>query len=215
MLSTVSDRILILDFGSQSTQLIARRIRECGVFSQIVDAEVSEETIRQVNPRGIILSGGPESVTTGVLKAPACVFTLGVPVLGICYGMQTMSAQLGGEVILSDKQEFGHRECVVSSFDGLFEHCDVSQGEPRLDVWMSHGDKVTHLPKGFKRMASSKNCSIAAIANDKNKKYGLQFHPEVTHTEKGSAILEAYIKDIWLERWGRILIMIWRPAKGE
>ncbi len=193
MLSTVSDRILILDFGSQYTQLIARRIRECGVFSEIVDAEVNEETIRQFNPRGIILSGGPESVTTDVLKAPDCVFTLGIPVLGICYGMQTMSAQLGGEVILSDKQEFGHRECVVSSFDGLFKHCDVSQDEPRLDVWMSHGDKVKTPPPGFQITATTDSTPVAAMENHEKQFYGLQFHPEVTHTNSGKNILRHFV----------------------
>ena len=187
-----SEKILILDFGSQYTQLIARRVREIGVFSEIVSHQISYKEILKINPKGIILSGGPESVYTKKnLKIDNKILESDIPILGICYGMQLIAQHFKGKVKTSKKSEFGNTS--IKLYQGKILKKVLKKN---LNVWMSHGDKVTHLPKGFKRMASSKNCSIAAIANDKNKKYGLQFHPEVTHTEKGSAILEAYIKDI-------------------
>ena len=155
-----SQKILILDFGSQYTQLIARRVREIGVFSEIRPWDISEEDIKEFNPNGIILSGGPESVTEGATapRAPDCVFSMGLPVLGICYGMQTMATQLGGKVERSDVREFGYAQIKVENpsqlLAGAKDHSG-EQGEALLDVWMSHGDKVTAIPKGFELMAST------------------------------------------------------------
>lgn len=191
-----SSRILILDFGSQYTQLIARRIREIGVFCELYPFDMSEEAIREFNPQGIILSGGPESVTEATTpRASNVVFELGVPVLGICYGMQTMAAQLGGEVSTSTEREFGYaqvrHEGKSELFDGIEDHADET-GEGLLDVWMSHGDKVTALPDGFSQIGSSANAPFAAMANESKKFYGVQFHPEVTHTRQGGRILERF-----------------------
>jgi len=194
-----AQKILILDFGSQYTQLIARRVREIGVFCEIRAFDISDEDVKSFAPKGIILSGGPESVTgDDTPRAPAIVFEMNIPVLGICYGMQTMADQLGGSVSTSEEREFGYAEVAVEAEGQLLAGFSdrVSQGENLLDVWMSHGDKVTKLPDGFGLMASTPSCPIAAIANDDKKFYGIQFHPEVTHTIKGQEILERFVRTI-------------------
>ncbi len=195
-----SQKILIIDFGSQYTQLIARRVREAGVYSELFNCDTSEEDIRNFNPSGIILSGGPESVNSeDTLTAPQCVFELGVPVLGICYGMQTMAKQLGGEVEASDEREFGYAQVRARGHSELLEGIQDSENEEGhglLDVWMSHGDKVVELPVGFTVMASSDNAPLAGMANEELGFYGLQFHPEVTHTKQGQAILKRFVKNI-------------------
>ena len=199
-----SQKILILDFGSQYTQLIARRIREIGVFSEIRAWDISEEEIREFNPRGIILSGGPESVTGGAEapRAPDCVFTMGLPVLGICYGMQTMAGQLGGRVESSAVHEFGYAQIKVESANTLLQDIKDhigTDGESLLDVWMSHGDKVTAMPEGFELMASTPSCPIAGMVNEEKKLYGIQFHPEVTHTLQGERMFQHFrTADLWL-----------------
>jgi GMP synthase (glutamine-hydrolysing) len=193
-------RVLILDFGSQYTQLIARRVRECQVYSEIYAWDVDEQHIRDFKPSAIILSGGPESVTAlNGVKAPDCVFDLGVPVLGICYGMQTMAAQLGGEVEPSTKREFGYAEIRARGHSDLLKDIqdrNNDEGHGLLDVWMSHGDHVIALPDGFKVIASSENAPIAGMADERRHFYGLQFHPEVTHTPQGMAILQRFVHDI-------------------
>ena len=193
-------KILILDFGSQYTQLIARRVREIGVYSELHSCDMTEEEIMAFNPKGIILSGGPESVTgEGTPRAPDCVFHLGVPVLGICYGMHTMAEQLGGEVQPSSQREFGYAEVVVKAACALshgIEDAVTEAGEQRLDVWMSHGDKVTTLPDGFAVTGASENAPIAMMSDEARKFFGIQFHPEVTHTPQGARLLERFIKDI-------------------
>lgn len=196
-----SQRILILDFGSQYTQLIARRVREIGVFSEIRPWDISEQDIKQFNPNGIILSGGPESVTEGATapSAPDCVFTMGLPVLGICYGMQTMASQLGGKVESSDVREFGYAQIKVeNTCDLLADAKDKTndQGDALLDVWMSHGDKVTAIPEGFQVMASTPSCPIAGMFDAAKNFYAIQFHPEVTHTLQGEAIFQHFVKNI-------------------
>lgn len=193
-------RILILDFGSQYTQLIARRVRELGVYCELHPWDMSEEDLRAFAPRGIILAGGPESVhEEGSPRAPQAVFDLGVPLFGICYGMQTMSEQLGGKVQGSDVREFGYArvDLVGKSklFDGIEDHMD-SDGVFGLDVWMSHGDKVTDIPEGFHIIASTPSCPIAAIGDEARRYYGVQFHPEVTHTKQGGRILSRFLLDI-------------------
>ena len=193
-------RILILDFGSQYTQLIARRVRELGVYCELHPFDISDEDIREFNPRGIILAGGPESVhAEGSPRAPQAVFDLGVPLFGICYGMQTMSEQLGGKVQGSDEREFGYArvDLVGKSrlFDGIEDHMD-DDGVFGLDVWMSHGDKVTTLPEGFHILASTPSCPIAAMGDDDRRYYGVQFHPEVTHTRQGGRILSRFLLEI-------------------
>ena len=193
-------RILILDFGSQYTQLIARRVREIGVYCELHPFDMSDEDIRAFNPRGIILAGGPESVhAEGSPRAPQAVFDLGVPLFGICYGMQTMSEQLGGKVQGSDEREFGYArvDLVGKSklFDGIEDHMD-DDGVFGLDVWMSHGDKVTDLPEGFHILASTPSCAIAAMGDDDRRYYGVQFHPEVTHTRQGGRILSRFLLEI-------------------
>jgi len=196
-----SQKILILDFGSQYTQLIARRIREIGVFSEIRPWDISEDDIRDFNPQGIVLSGGPESVTGGATapRAPDCVFTMGLPVLGICYGMQTMAAQLGGRVENSDVREFGYAQIKVECENTLMldikDHVGHS-GESLLDVWMSHGDKVVAMPDGFQLMASTPSCPIAGMVNEEKQLYGIQFHPEVTHTLQGERMVKHFALDI-------------------
>jgi GMP synthase (glutamine-hydrolysing) len=192
-----AQRILILDFGSQYTQLIARRIREIGVFSEIRAFDMSEEEIKHYQPAGIILAGGPESVTAGASpRAPECVFNLGVPVLGICYGMQTMAEQLGGKVQSSSVREFGYAQVQVHGQSELLadikDHLGA-QGESLLDVWMSHGDKVVTLPTGFEVMASTPSCAIAGMQHPQKHLYGVQFHPEVTHTLQGKRIFEHFV----------------------
>lgn len=193
-------RVLILDFGSQYTQLIARRVREIGVYCELHPWDMGEDDIRAFAPRGIILSGGPESVhESDSPRASQVVFELGVPVLGICYGMQTMAEQLGGQVQSSAVREFGYaRVDIVGKghlLDGIEDHIDAD-GVLALDVWMSHGDKVTELPEGFHLLASTPNCPIAAMADDSRRFFGVQFHPEVTHTKQGGRILSRFILDI-------------------
>ena len=194
------DRLLILDFGSQYTQLIARRIREVGVYCEIMPWDTDETDIRAFAPSGIILSGGPESVTaTDSPRAPDIVFTLGVPLLGICYGMQTMAAQLGGGVEGSDTSEFGYAQIRRTSKNGLFaDFADEtdSSGRQLLDVWMSHGDKVSQLPPDFERIAETDSCPIAGMAHVDKPWFGIQFHPEVTHTAQGDNIFMHFVKQI-------------------
>ncbi|MEO8677193.1 MAG: glutamine-hydrolyzing GMP synthase [Casimicrobiaceae bacterium] len=193
-------KILILDFGAQYTQLIARRLRETHVYCEIQPYDVDAEAIRAFAPKGIILSGGPESVTEGhTPRVPDIVWTLGVPVLGICYGMQAMAAQLGGGVEAGGIREFGYAEVRARGhtalLDGLQDRANA-EGHGLLDVWMSHGDKVAALPPGFKLMGSSASCAIAAMADEARRFYAVQFHPEVTHTKQGAAILARFAHDI-------------------
>ena len=194
------DRILILDFGSQVTQLIARRIREAGVYCELHPYDVDAEFVRSFNPRGIILSGSHASVTEEeTARAPQVVFELGVPVMGICYGMQTMAAQLGGAVEPGKVREFGFAEVRARGHSKLLEGIQDRagpNGEGFLEVWMSHGDKVTELPPGFKVIASNDACPIAGMADEKRRFYAVQFHPEVTHTRQGRAIYTRFVHEI-------------------
>ncbi len=195
-----SDRILILDFGSQYTQLIARRVREAGVYCEIHHTGMSDDEITAFQPKGIILSGGPESVTADdTLVAPDVVFKLGVPVLGICYGMQTMAAQLGGKVSNAEHHEYGYAQVRARNHSKLLtdieDHVD-EHGRAYLDVWMSHGDRVDELPPGFVCIASTDNAPLAGIADESRGFYGLQFHPEVTHTKQGERILSRFVHEI-------------------
>jgi len=196
----VRDKILILDFGAQYSQLIARRVREAKVYCELHPFDVSADFVRSFAPRGVILSGGPASVYEDATpKAPDAVFKLGVPVLGICYGMQTMAEQLGGQVENSKVREFGYAEVRARGHSKLLEGIqDRINGEKHglLDVWMSHGDKVTALPAGFKVIASNESTPIAAMADESRGFYGVQFHPEVTHTRQGGAILERFVHRI-------------------
>ena len=193
-------KILILDFGSQYTQLIARRVREANVYCDLHSWDVDDAFIRDFKPAGIILSGGPNSVYEDETpKATQAVFELGVPVLGICYGMQTMAAQLGGKVESSTHREFGYAEVRARGHSALFrdiEDRSNDEGHGLLDVWMSHGDKVTELPQGFKVIASNASTPIAAMADEDRRFYAMQFHPEVTHTLQGKAILSRFVHDI-------------------
>ncbi|GLR72966.1 glutamine-hydrolyzing GMP synthase [Agaribacter marinus] len=195
-----SQKILILDFGSQYTQLIARRVREIGVYCELWAWDVSEEDIRNFAPDGIILSGGPESVTeAGSPRAPQYVFNAGVPVLGICYGMQTMAHQLGGAVQGSDLREFGYAQVELLNATELFDKIEDeigANGNALLDVWMSHGDKVAAIPEGFETIAKTSNCPHAAMVNLDKQFYGVQFHPEVTHTKQGLRVLEHFVINI-------------------
>ncbi|MCP5150497.1 MAG: glutamine-hydrolyzing GMP synthase [Ectothiorhodospiraceae bacterium] len=195
-----AERIVILDFGSQLTQLIARRVREADVYSEILPYDVDPERLRALAPRGIILSGGPESVVESAhVRAPDVVFELGVPVLGICYGMQTMAAQLGGEVETSGHREFGYARVRVEDPAGLLDDIDdhsAADGAALLDVWMSHGDRVTALPPGFVSLASTDGAPIAGMAAAERRLWGVQFHPEVTHTRQGARILRRFVRDI-------------------
>ncbi|MEP7099023.1 MAG: glutamine-hydrolyzing GMP synthase [Burkholderiales bacterium] len=194
------DKILILDFGSQVTQLIARRVREAHVFCEIHPNDVSDAFIREFAPKGIILSGSHASTyEEHELRAPQAVWDLGVPVLGICYGMFTMAVQQGGQVEASDHREFGYAEVRAHGHTKLLEGIEdfaTSEGHGMLKVWMSHGDKVTALPPGFKLMASTPSCPIAGMADEARGYYGVQFHPEVTHTEKGRELLNRFVLDI-------------------
>jgi len=195
-----SDRVLILDFGAQYTQLIARRVRELGVYSEIYACDVDAEQIKRFAPKAVILSGGPESVyDVKGLEAPPEVFSLGVPVLGICYGMQAMAAQLGGQVESSSHREFGAAQVRPTAdsrlLDGLEDNRDA-QGRRVLDVWMSHGDHVVAVPPGFKVIGSSDNAPLAAMADESRRFYGLQFHPEVTHSLQGTEILRRFVREI-------------------
>ncbi|MDC4168882.1 glutamine-hydrolyzing GMP synthase [Photobacterium damselae] len=193
-------RILILDFGSQYTQLIARRIREIGVYCELWSWDVDEADIRDFNPNGIILSGGPESVTeAGSPRAPQYVFEAGVPVFGVCYGMQTMAEQLGGKVAGSSEREFGYAQVKIVEPTDLFKNIEdaiAEDGTPLLDVWMSHGDKVVEIPADFTKVAETSTCPYAAMANDEKRFYGVQFHPEVTHTRQGMRIIENFVLNV-------------------
>ena len=204
-------RILILDFGSQYTQLVARRVRELGVYCELWAWDVTEEQIRQFNPNGIILSGGPESTTEeNSPRAPEYVFTAGVPVLGVCYGMQTMAMQLGAKVQGSSEREFGFAQVDIKTDSALVKDIQDTlnaAGQPQLDVWMSHGDKVTAIPDDFVTVASTETCPFAIMANEEKRFYGVQFHPEVTHTRQGMALLQRFIIDICQCE------ALWTPAK--
>ncbi|RUM92330.1 MAG: GMP synthase (glutamine-hydrolyzing) [Thiomicrospira sp.] len=193
-------RILILDFGSQYTQLIARRIREIGVYCEVEPWDIDVEDIVKFGARGIILSGGPETVTgNDAPVAPAEVFELGVPVLGICYGMQTMAEQLGGKVINATEHEYGYAQVRAHGHTKLLKDIEdhvTPEGYGMLDVWMSHGDRVDAMPEGFKLMASTGNCPIAGMANEEKDFYGIQFHPEVTHTTQGQRMIERFVVDL-------------------
>ncbi|HKK02337.1 MAG TPA: glutamine-hydrolyzing GMP synthase [Gammaproteobacteria bacterium] len=195
-----AQRILILDFGSQYTQLIARRVREAGVYSEVRAWDCPADEIRAFAPAGIVLSGGPESVT--IEEGPrvsSAVFDLGVPVLGICYGMQTMAAQLGGEVAGSEQREYGYARVRVTGASSLLDDIEDHAGDDgaaELDVWMSHGDRVESLPPGFIAIAGTDSAPLAGMADDGRRFYGLQFHPEVTHTRQGTRIVSRFVHDI-------------------
>jgi GMP synthase (glutamine-hydrolysing) len=193
-------RILVLDFGAQYTQLIARRVRESGVYCEIHPWDMSDADVRAYGARGVILSGGPESVTDAKPpRAPQSVFEAGVPVLGICYGMQTMAQQLGGRVTPSDHREFGYAQVTVTApcrlFEGLRDHSDAA-GRAVLDVWMSHGDRVDSLPPGFTAVAGTPSAPLAAMADEARGFYAVQFHPEVTHTLQGTRLIERFVREI-------------------
>ncbi|MBI3156841.1 MAG: glutamine-hydrolyzing GMP synthase [Burkholderiales bacterium] len=191
------DKILILDFGSQVTQLIARRVREAHVYCEIHPSDVTDEFVRSFAPRGIILSGSHASTYEDqALRAPQAVWDLGVPVLGICYGMFAMTVQLGGQVEASMQREFGYAEVRARGHTRLLDGIEdfrTAEGHGMLEVWMSHGDKVTALPPGFVLMASTPSCPIAGIADESRGYYGVQFHPEVTHTLQGRAMIERFV----------------------
>lgn len=193
-------RLLIIDFGSQYTQLIARRVREIGVYSEVRAFDISIAEISAFAPKGIILSGGPESVTgEDAPAAPEGIFDLGIPVLGICYGMQTMASQLGGKVDQSNLREFGYAKIAVNDGGSLLGdlHDSVNaDGVSCLDVWMSHGDKVSAMPEGFSLMAYTPSCPIAGMQNEAKQLYGIQFHPEVTHSVQGGEILRRFVVQI-------------------
>ena len=195
-----ADRILILDFGSQYTQLIARRVRELGVYCEIHPWDAGDADVRAFAPKGIILSGGPESVTQrNAPAAPAAVFELGVPVLGICYGMQTMAAQLGGRVEPGAVHEFGYAEVRARNHSALLRGIEDrvnADGHGLLDVWMSHGDRVVELPPGFVAIASTPDLPIGGMADETRRFYALQFHPEVTHTTQGARLYARFLHEI-------------------
>ena len=195
-----ADRILILDFGSQYTQLIARRVRELGVYCEILPWDLNDAEVRGFGARGVILSGGPESVTErSAPQAPAAVWALGVPVLGICYGMQTMAAQLGGRVEPGAVKEFGYAQVRARGHSALLRDIEDrvnAEGHGLLDVWMSHGDRVVELPPGFKLIAATDEVPIAGMADEVRGWYALQFHPEVTHTPQGGRIYARFVHEI-------------------
>jgi len=201
-------KILILDFGSQFTQLIARRVREIGTFSEVYPHDVSEKFIRDYNAAGVILSGGPNSVVkaNGMPRVPPSIFELGVPVFAICYGMQAMAEQLGGKVEVGSMREFGYAELRTHSqtmlLEGIVDFLTYDS-HSILKVWMSHGDRVSYLPPGFKLIASTQDCPIAGMEDEKRNFYAVQFHPEVTHTTQGKAILNRFVTDICgcIPRW--------------
>jgi GMP synthase (glutamine-hydrolysing) len=206
-----ASRILILDFGAQYTQLIARRVREIGVYCEIHPFDMSEADVQAFNPRGIILAGGPESVhELGSPRAPQCVFTMGLPILGICYGMQTMAEQLGGKVEPSTVREFGYAQVKAHGDAELLrdirDHIDHADGSSLLDVWMSHGDKVVAMPPQFELMASTPSCAIAGMYEPNKKFFGVQFHPEVTHTLQGQRLIENFVLNICASD------ALWTPA---
>src|SRR5690606_25057953 len=191
----MTDSVLILDFGSQVTQLIARRVREAGVYCEVVPVNKAEEGLARLQPKAILLSGGPSSVyEEGTPAAPPIVFESGLPVLGICYGEQTMVAELGGRVSPATHREFGRAEIEVIEDCALFE--GVWSKGTRDQVWMSHGDRVEELPPGFKVVAVSANAPFAAIADEQRRFYGVQFHPEVVHTPRGAAILANFARKV-------------------
>ena len=195
-----AQKILIIDFGSQYTQLIARRVREAGVYCEIHHFDMPEADFRDFNPQGIILSGGPESAHVEVSpRVPMFMLQAGIPVLGICYGMQTMAQQLGGEVTGPEKSEFGHARVAIRAasplLDGL-DHGELSEDGLLHHVWMSHGDKVSRLPEGFTLIAATDSAPIAAMADLERKLYGVQFHPEVTHTKAGQQMIEHFVHGI-------------------
>lgn len=194
------EKILVLDFGSQYTQLIARRIREAGVFSEIHPYDIDDEEVRRLSPRGVILSGGPETVTTAdTPRVPQSIFELAVPVLGICYGMQAMASQLGGEVESADHREYGYAQVRARGHSKLLKDIEDNrspEGYGLLDVWMSHGDRVSALPAGFSVIAETDNAPLAGMADESRSYYGLQFHPEVTHTRQGDRIISRFVHDI-------------------
>ncbi|WP_091638938.1 glutamine-hydrolyzing GMP synthase [Aquisalimonas asiatica] len=195
-----AERILILDFGSQYTQLIARRVREAGVYCEIYACDCDPAAITAFAPNGVILSGGPESVTFGETpRIPDAVFALDVPLLGICYGMQAMAAQLGGTVEPSSHKEFGYARVRARGHSRLLRDIEdhtTPEGYGMLDVWMSHGDRVTEPPPGFKRIASNDSAPVAGIGDDERCWYGVQFHPEVTHTLQGQRILTRFVREL-------------------
>ena len=199
-MQAMHERILILDFGSQLTQLIARRIREANVYCEIHPCDVGDDFVREFAPKGIVLSGSHLSAHESPnSRAPAAVFTLGVPVLGICYGMQTMAQQLGGRVESGSPREYGYAQVRARGHTKLLDGIEDSrnaEGHGLLEVWMSHGDKVVELPPGFRVMGSTASCPIAAMADDERRFYGLQFHPEVTHTKQGTRILRRFVLEI-------------------
>ena len=186
------DTILVLDFGSQYTQLIARRVRESNVYSEILPWDIAESKITELKPKGVILSGGPNSVTeTFTPRAPQIVFDLGIPILGICYGMQTLAEQMGGHVISVDQKEFGHSELEIETESILFKGLNK-----KINVWMSHGDQVQDLPDDFNLVASTASAPIAAMEHKDLPIFAIQFHPEVTHTEYGQRVLENFLFNI-------------------
>jgi GMP synthase (glutamine-hydrolysing) len=193
--ASAHEKILIVDFGSQVTQLIARRVREQGVYCEIVPFQKAEAAFREMRPKGVILSGGPESVhEAGSPRAPQAIFDSGVPVLGICYGQMTMAAQLGGEVEGGHHREFGRADVEVKASSALFDS-DWAPGE-RHQVWMSHGDRITKMPPGFAVAGTSANAPFAIIQDEKRKYYGLMFHPEVVHTPDGAKLLRNFVRRI-------------------
>ena len=189
-----ADKILILDFGSQVTQLIARRVREAHVYCELHPYDMSLAEIRAFKPKGIILSGGPNSVYDSDYQADTGIFALGVPVLGICYGMQFMAHHLGGAVSPGDQREFGYAQ--VKTMDSDFTRSIQDEAPHTLDVWMSHGDKVSQLPEGFRTIGETPSCPIAMMENTAKHFYGIQFHPEVTHTKQGRALINRFVLDI-------------------
>ncbi len=194
------ENILVLDFGSQYTQLIARRVREAGVFSEIHPYDMDEDLLRKLSPKGIILSGGPETVIEGSTpRVPQAVFELGVPLLGICYGMQAMASQLGGKVEAASRHEYGYAKVRARGHSRLLKDIEdhaSPEGYGLLDVWMSHGDRVTDLPEGFTVIAETDNAPMAGMADELRNYYGLQFHPEVTHTRQGDRIVNRFVHEI-------------------
>ncbi|MBK5964498.1 GMP synthase (glutamine-hydrolyzing) [Thiocystis minor] len=195
-----ADRILILDFGSQYTQLIARRVREAGVYCELHPYDLDAQAIREFAPSGVILSGGPQSVHEAETpRADPLVFDLGVPVLGICYGLQTMTAQLGGAVVPATHREYGYAQVRARGHSRLLRDIEdhaSPEGYGLLDVWMSHGDRVESLPPGFQVIAETENAPLAGIADEERRFYGVQFHPEVTHTRQGQRIIERFVHEI-------------------
>ena len=190
----MQDRILILDFGSQYTQLIARRVREAGVYSEIYTGDIDFDSIQSFQPSGLILSGGPESAfIEDAPKPPQEIYSMGLPILGICYGMQAMTEQLGGQVSPSNNREFGHADAKIEANSRLLEGIDKANDQ---QVWMSHGDRVESLPEGFQTICTSANSPSAAMENEEKAFYGLQFHPEVTHTECGQKIIQNFVHGI-------------------